>query len=527
MSALSEKYCAPNNEKCKNNMSNIASFFESFDEQKAILQGEYLKHQIGMHNIVNLIYKKHLQFNVEYVGIKLYAFESDEEKKKIGPVIESADAEKIKLTKYIQTLATNTIYLCDVFIPGHANIIYLDNHNKTFFYYEPHLHKSEIDKLQPVDKFPYKDMVEQILLSINYTKIKLPNYVLYQTHIPLCYLYTLHFCLAIFIQQATNTTFATLIGPEYDNTNIMHFGRFILKLCNIQRLITNIDYYVLTNNVYKLNNYYVKLTEPINNLLVKNCNLETFKLLHSKFPGMINLLNMNDMNMIERMLMIFLREGNMTFICALLDYYKTKSKKYAIQIHTLYFILFYIFARNVQYDDANGYLNSYIELSIKYSLTNINYIAFELQLMKFGILFDRLSTKHALISHMFINISNISINKLINKLIQNTHSMIRIIKHPQFNPNLLYNGAPLIFSSEIIKNTEIAIAIIQHPQYNPNLKRGFCAIMHTDEIFLNKKVALEIIKHDKFDPFEISMTDVLEVTTDVEIITAMKKAKKI
>jgi len=145
------------------------------------------------------------------------------------------------------------------------------------YIYEPHLPTEE----QIESEYWLVKEMHNIYAENGFNVMKLPNYILKQTNLSLCYMYALHFFMIIFITK--NKEYPDLVTKyqSIDNIYIMNFVRYILKLCNAHGLIPDIDYYILTNNNYQIQKI-INKDLVINDLLLKVSDISTLKLIFSK-----------------------------------------------------------------------------------------------------------------------------------------------------------------------------------------------------------------------------------------------------
>jgi len=130
-------------------------------------------------------------------------------------------------------------------LDGHVNIHLLipDELNEVYsvYIYEPHMNMN----------YPHVILCRTIYNENDKCDVlSLPAYVLRQTKLPLCYMYTLHFFMLI-IFNMENDIFNNSHN-KYDDIFITKFTRDILKLAHEYKHINDIPYYLLTNNTYRI-----------------------------------------------------------------------------------------------------------------------------------------------------------------------------------------------------------------------------------------------------------------------------------
>ena len=155
--------------------------------------------------------------------------------------------EDIKsLEKYIkENIKEDKIYIILYYVPSHINLIYIDNMKKHIYYYEPHQQKYE--------KYNH----EQILSMFDefFTKKFFENAehaILRQSSLPVCYMYVIYCFLLLYVTHSDLLLTEKYIS-ECTNVYIGLFIKYILKLAHEYKLIPDMEYYALTQNIYKLN----------------------------------------------------------------------------------------------------------------------------------------------------------------------------------------------------------------------------------------------------------------------------------
>ena len=163
------------------------------------------------------------------------------------------------INDYINTLKPNYIYITIVDLIDHVNLHYIDTYNNYVYIYEPHMPTGENQH-----KYCVYTISREIYNKRKYTIKDIPENILKQTNLALCFMYILHFIL--YTLTTFNDTISTIKYDSSDNIYIMSFVKYILKLCHEYNKIDNIEYYILTNNKFKIQELMTSNTE-INNLL--------------------------------------------------------------------------------------------------------------------------------------------------------------------------------------------------------------------------------------------------------------------
>src|SRR5208283_1383332 len=145
-----------------------------------------------------------------------------------------------------------------------------DPSNKFVYLYDPHMPDEELMQT----KYWILDALKKIYEKNGFIVKPIPEIMLRQTNLPLCYMYAIHFFLYLFVTRDLD---ALIMRYPFDTIYIMSFTRYILKLCNQYKLINDPEYYILTDNSYQIQNVINENTE-INNLLSLVSSRESIKL---------------------------------------------------------------------------------------------------------------------------------------------------------------------------------------------------------------------------------------------------------
>jgi len=238
------KYCRPDKlDNCISHIDSMYSLLENFDEYRTTLQGTWLRDVYGIKNFVTDILSNRFDFDINFEEINL-----EKEHKECKTSDNSNNFIK-KMTDFIEKLIKNKIYFVYVLIESHVNLHYINTYDNTVYLYEPH----QPVNLQTQNK-QYCSYInsQQAYTAQGYKILELPKNILTQTNLPLCYMYVLHFFMYAFISTAQTKRIKKYEYKEYDNVYVMSFTKYILKLCHEYNKISDIDYYALTNNVYKI-----------------------------------------------------------------------------------------------------------------------------------------------------------------------------------------------------------------------------------------------------------------------------------
>jgi hypothetical protein len=128
--------------------------------------------------------------------------------------------------------------------------------------------------------------MESIFMNAKFAIKKIPNnvlpesqpmkLVLRQNKLPLCYMYTLHFFMYLFISKNGMSPIKKY-AIYSDDIYIMTFTKQVLKLCHLYGFVNDDDYYLLTNNTYKFKQLTASKGLILNNLLEKVSSKEMLK----------------------------------------------------------------------------------------------------------------------------------------------------------------------------------------------------------------------------------------------------------
>jgi hypothetical protein len=205
----------------------------------------YIRDVITLEKIINL-FIEHFKFNIEIVSI----------------------SNTNQLKQYIKNnIKENKIYIILYYIlhGNHINLIYIDNITKKIFYYEPH-------QIKYKDFYKFKQYLKNLLKSFNTTFFEFQqNAILRQMSLPVCYMYVIYCFLLLYVTHSDLILTQKYIA-ECTNVYIDLFIKYMLKLAYEYKLIPAMQYYALTQNIYKLN----KLIEANPNKLSFQKELQTF-----------------------------------------------------------------------------------------------------------------------------------------------------------------------------------------------------------------------------------------------------------
>lgn len=269
----------------------LSSILHPYDFNRSILQAKWIRDNIGIKKFVKKILIEEMKFDLDFQIWDLeefYQTKSDlhTDDREINKKVKNFFAEKIK------KIEEDKKYFIYVEIPGHVNFIYIDttNHCWSYYFYEPHLPK----KLE--GRYSIIRFIDNILESFGYLKKNLPEYVLKQDELPLCYMYTIHFFICLFI-SGNDCEINKKISDDkvIDDIYIMDFTKHMLKLCHKYSMINTLDYYFLVNNTFKIyemiennNNFFIQ------NLLEKTCDPDVIAYVLKKYSHIE--LNINSVN---------------------------------------------------------------------------------------------------------------------------------------------------------------------------------------------------------------------------------------
>jgi hypothetical protein len=202
----------------------------------------YIRDVITLEKIINL-FIVHFKFKIEVTTIE--------------------DIQSLE--KFIkENIIDKKIYIILYYLPRHINLIYIDNITKKIFYYEPHQKKYK--------KFHHEQILSMFNKSFKITFFKdVHNAILKQSSLPVCYMYVIYCFLLLYVTHSDLILTEKYIA-ECTNVYIGLFIKYMLKLAHEYKLIPAMQYYALTQNIYKLN----KLIEAKPNKLSFQKELQTF-----------------------------------------------------------------------------------------------------------------------------------------------------------------------------------------------------------------------------------------------------------
>lgn len=232
---------------CINNFYNMRALLQPYTRLKSISQGVYLRDTEGINKMSKIIklLKNKLEFQFDYLYINLKTSNIE----KNVHIIDDSIFEMKKTTQniYEKNKDTDKIVFLHIGIPGHVNthIIVCNKDpiikNKVYIY-EPHHPQPDLDK----QSYAYEKQYREMYKVANYEIKSLPQYILGQTQLPLCYMYVIHFFLLILLFKDHEQILYDA-SHKYDDI----FTRDIFKLVNEYGLIEDdLIYYLLTNNTY-------------------------------------------------------------------------------------------------------------------------------------------------------------------------------------------------------------------------------------------------------------------------------------
>jgi len=235
------------NKTCEDNYAFIKSITTPFNKMIAISQGIFLKMtkvdgKSGWSSDIIPLILKEMKFDfIQKVLLYEDIF--------IGRPID--DAIKQRLVREIDEMITaninnKKIIFINFYVAGHVNIhllypTYLEGVGRGYdvYIYEPHMRP-----------YPHYILCDEIYKAIERCNVKtLPPYVLRQASLPLCYIYVMHFFLLIIFN--TNPKFFE--STASDDIFIIKFTRDIFKLMHEYKKVDDTIYYLLTNNIYMMN----------------------------------------------------------------------------------------------------------------------------------------------------------------------------------------------------------------------------------------------------------------------------------
>ena len=262
---INNELCHPEKQKeCIRNIFNMTSLLEQSDKNTAMIQNMYLQQRIGLVNICKKIFIDQFGFKIGIVDIEFDAINNciDEE---ITKNINKKITEN--LNPIMQQDTTTKIYFIFIHFNLHINIAYINTNKQEYSYYEPQQPNSAHIRLDS-QHYCIQLLFDAFFSDNTYTKIELPKNILQQRHLPLCVMYILHLFLYLYIQYASTYKIHFPYESYTDGFNaseiyIIYFIKYILKLCHEYKLIPDIEYYILTNNMYQINQIFAKQSVTI------------------------------------------------------------------------------------------------------------------------------------------------------------------------------------------------------------------------------------------------------------------------
>ena len=232
-------------EDCKESISYLERTVRHFDETQAYLQARYIRDSITLERLINEIFIKKFNFNLECTSYNKIL----------------TKAKDINFMEIVEKILSSIklYHIILIKFDRHINIIFINNRLKTYYYYEPHGDYAIISSDLTVN-------IEKELVKHNYTKLAIADKsgILKQNRLPFCYIYCIHFFLNTIIDY--DDKIKSTLSYECNNNYLLIFIRELLKLCYINNLVDNMTYYLLTNNLYKIR----KIIETTPNVKIKN-----------------------------------------------------------------------------------------------------------------------------------------------------------------------------------------------------------------------------------------------------------------
>ena len=235
--------CPRDKEVCSEAEYDMENMVNPYDYLRTIMIAIFIRDNIGIDNFIKQIIIDNYKFKIDFI---VYYF----------PLDNNIDNLFLQINNRLLNVQFVIIYLrvaIDSNIHNHVNMILLRKKIDgiiEYYYYEPH------NKV-----YEYVTNFKNAATTKNYIEINLPNNLLKQTNLPLCYLYCLHFFIYIIMNNGKDVD---KYIQNCDNLYIMKFTSDILRLCYRYNLfkdfsITNptidstiekkIVYYLLQNNI--------------------------------------------------------------------------------------------------------------------------------------------------------------------------------------------------------------------------------------------------------------------------------------
>jgi hypothetical protein len=231
-------------EKKINSNTIMENLLSHYDKNKTILQGKYLRDNVGLYEIINLFIKL---MDMEII-FQTWCFHDMFEKKEFEKNEKLVSNLNLFLSEKIKNLNENGFYVILVEIPYHVNLIFIDKRKKykwKYYFYEPHMPEKYNER------YEFIKYVNNMFDSNGYVLCKLPTFILRQKDLPLCYIYVLHSILCLYALHND-----VKVNNEIENNDslIINFTEKILNLCHTKKLIQDLDYHILSDNISKINN---------------------------------------------------------------------------------------------------------------------------------------------------------------------------------------------------------------------------------------------------------------------------------
>jgi len=267
MSALEEEHhCRPAT-KCLENIALMSNIIKPYDKNRSQNCAVFIRDYIGINNVVQKIFIDQLNFNLHIIDCDTRQSDQTVLESRLNELNKNITENKDK--PFVLVFLTFSFDMKKPEIGSHINIIFIDNQNNKYYYYEPHL------------KYYYiQESFNKLPIIVQYKKENIPESILTQSNLPFCYMYCLHFFLFLLIEQKNKYKLEKYTS-SCDNLYIMRFIRDIIKLCHLYKLIdynnlilskrfdyihyddlsgpklsnqdaSDLLYYLLTNNTYKV-----------------------------------------------------------------------------------------------------------------------------------------------------------------------------------------------------------------------------------------------------------------------------------
>ncbi len=240
---------------CISNILNLQTMISPFNYDTAVVQGLYIRDWITSKKLMKDIFIEKLGFNFEYIEVVLTDYDEDSWQKLTNLSASEQETVNKEISDQMQIDIFNIVqpgklYFIRIEIPGHFILNFVDTRGHfTVLIYDPTM--PDKDEQQAGKPYWYVSVIRNVYHNKHYFEDDLPDNILWQGELPLCYMYVIHLFLYKFLTMQSDVILDKY-NDQCDDVYIMKFTRDILKLCYEYGMVKASDYYLLTNNSYKI-----------------------------------------------------------------------------------------------------------------------------------------------------------------------------------------------------------------------------------------------------------------------------------